>query len=171
MGASRENFSLKWVHSEKTFLQKGCIQKKKFLQKGCIQRKVFLKKGASRQNFSSKWVHQDKTLTFLLMWVSLKSDNIPVKVMSETNAADQWKDPFLVFLASFLGNGIIILIGRDALNSRFLRNQDSTFACEMSPSFLFFSVGDQAYYGSCLFRSWGEFHKTYIYYYTDVISF
>ncbi len=56
MGVSRENFSSKEVHSEKTFLQNGCIQ-----------RKVFLKRGASRQNFSSKWVHQDKTLAFLCM--------------------------------------------------------------------------------------------------------
>ncbi len=50
MGVSREYFSSKRVHSEKTFLQKGCIQ-----------RKVFLKKGASRQNFSSKGVYPDKT--------------------------------------------------------------------------------------------------------------
>ncbi len=61
MGVSRENFSSKGVHSEKTFLQKGCIQRKvffkmgasrqNFLQKGCIQTKLFFKMGASRQNF------------------------------------------------------------------------------------------------------------------------
>ncbi len=49
-GASRENFSSKGVHSEKTFLQKGCIQ-----------RKLFFKRGASREKFSSKRVHPDKT--------------------------------------------------------------------------------------------------------------
>ncbi len=101
MGASRENFSSKWAHPEKTFLQNGCIQ-----------RKLFFKMGASRENFSSKLMHQDKTLlqngcikslsfmTFrkiiiLFFKVSLhvkkvsfdviqsKSDNIPVKVKSE----------------------------------------------------------------------------------------
>ncbi len=85
-GAFRENFSSKGVHPEKSFPQKGCIQTK-----------LFFKRGVSRQKFSSKWVHQDKTLAFLLMWVSRKLDNIPVKFKSETNAADQWKDPFLVW--------------------------------------------------------------------------
>ena len=113
MGASRENFSSKWVYPAQTFLQNGCIQGN-----------VFYKKGASSENFSSKWVHSRKTfaaklmhqdknllqngciksisipefgkrimLSFkvslhivrvsLLMWFSLKSDNIPVKVKSE----------------------------------------------------------------------------------------
>ncbi len=46
MGASRENFSSKWVYPEKTFLQNGCIQGN-----------LFSKKSASSKNFSSKWVH------------------------------------------------------------------------------------------------------------------
>ncbi len=53
MGASRENFSSKWVYPEKTFLKNRCIQRKlKFLQNGCILRKLFLKMGASKENFS-----------------------------------------------------------------------------------------------------------------------
>ncbi len=93
-GASKENFSSKWVYPEKTFFKRGA-SREKFSSKRVHPDKNFLQKGVSRQNFSSKWVHQDKTLAFLLMWVSLKSDNIPVKVKSETNAADYERIPFL----------------------------------------------------------------------------
>ena len=37
MGASRKNFSLKWVYSQKTFAAKLMHQDKFFLQKGCIK--------------------------------------------------------------------------------------------------------------------------------------
>ncbi len=84
-----------------------------YTQNGCIQRKLFLKMDVSRENFSSKWLHPEKTFlqnkcikqnctssspfilqnsekclsschkASLLIWFSLKSDNIPVKVKSE----------------------------------------------------------------------------------------
>ncbi len=56
MGVSQENFSLKWVYPEKTFLQNGCIQ-----------RKLFFKMGISRENFSSKWVHLQKNFCCKMM--------------------------------------------------------------------------------------------------------
>ncbi len=47
MGASRENFSLKWVYSEKLFFKMG-VSRENF----------FFNMGVSRENFSSKWVYQ-----------------------------------------------------------------------------------------------------------------
>ncbi len=43
MGASTENFSLKWVHSQKTFAAKLMHQDKTLLQNGCIKSLSFTK--------------------------------------------------------------------------------------------------------------------------------
>ncbi len=52
----------KWVHSEKTFLQNGCIQRKLFFKMGASRENfVFFKMGVSKENFSSKWVLPEKT--------------------------------------------------------------------------------------------------------------
>ncbi len=117
MGAFRKNLSSKWVHQEKTFLKNGCIQRKLFLkmdasrenlssklmhqdktllQNGCIKSLSFTKFRKRIIMFFKVSLHVIKVS--LLMWFSLSliTSQSKLSLNSEANAADQWKDPFLV---------------------------------------------------------------------------
>ncbi len=67
IGASRENFSSKWVHPEKSFLQNGCIQRKLSFKMGSSRKKILqnlhsqtllLQNSCIKITFTTKWVHQ-----------------------------------------------------------------------------------------------------------------
>ncbi len=117
MGAFRKNLSSKWVHQEKIFLKNGCIQRKLFLkmdasrenlssklmhqgktllQNGCIKSLSFTKFRKRIILFFKVSLHVIKVS--LLMWFSLSliTSQSKLSLNSEANAADQWKDPFLV---------------------------------------------------------------------------
>ena len=94
MGASRENFSSKWVHSQKAFAAKLMHQNKTLLQNGCIKSLSFTKFKKIIFLFLKVSLHVMKVS--LLMWFSLSLITSQSRNF-EANAADQWKDPFLVF--------------------------------------------------------------------------
>ena len=85
------------MHPEKTFLKNGYIQRKLwFLQNGCFQSLPFTKFRKRIILFFKVSLHVIKVS--LLMWFSLSliTSQSKLSLNSEANAADQWKDPFLV---------------------------------------------------------------------------
>ncbi len=85
MDASRENLSSKLMHQDKTFLQNGCVKSLFFTK---FRKRIIL--------FFKVSLHVIKVS--LLMWFSLSLITSQSKLsLNSANAADQWKDPFLVF--------------------------------------------------------------------------
>ncbi len=71
MGASRENFSSRWVHSRKTFAVKLMHPEKTLLQKGCIKSLSFMKFSKRMILFFKVSLHVIKVSLLMLFSLSL----------------------------------------------------------------------------------------------------
>ena len=102
MGAFTKTFAAKLMHQEKTLLQNGCIKSLSFTK---FRKRIIL--------FLKVSLHVMKVS--LLMWFSLSliSSQSKLSLNFEANAADQWKDPFLVLTRPFFSRSLPSEAGRE----------------------------------------------------------